>query len=197
MRTLVSIFLVAASTIKLFSQDYKWQNIAVQVKSSFRALSVVDDKVAWVAGSNGWIGRSRNSGKNWSFQQIKNFEELDFRSLYAFDSLTAVVANAGSPARVFRTADGGKSWQSVYQNDDKDAFIDGLDFWNSKRGIAYGDPIHGKMLLISTADGGITWKEFPDGQRPNLKEGEASFAASGTGIRCLSGKKVIVTTGGK
>ncbi|HLZ16613.1 MAG TPA: YCF48-related protein [Cyclobacteriaceae bacterium] len=197
MRTLVSIFLVAASTIKLFSQDYKWQNIAVQVKSSFRALSVVDDKVAWVAGSKGWIGRSRNGGKAWSFQQVKNFEEFDFRSLYAFDSLTAIIATAGSPALILRTTDGGKTWHSVYQNDAKEAFIDGLDFWNDKKGLAYGDPIQGKMLLIATQDGGLTWRELADSQRPNLKEGEASFAASGTGIRCLGGKKVIITTGGK
>jgi len=197
MKKVVSILLYLVVTSNLFSQDYKWQNISVDVKSSFRALSVVDDKVAWACGSKGWIGRSRDGGKTWSFKQVKNFEEFDFRSLYAFDSLTAIIANAGSPAHIFRTTDGGKNWQSVYQNDNKDAFIDGLDFWNDKKGMAYGDPISGKLLLISTQDGGLTWKELPERQRPNLKEGEASFAASGTGIRCLSGKKIIITTGGK
>jgi photosystem II stability/assembly factor-like uncharacterized protein len=197
MKKLLLIFIISVSFEKLFCQDYKWQNINVEIKSSFRALSVVDNKVAWVAGSKGWIGRSRNGGKTWSFQQSKGFEKLDFRSVYAFDSLTAIIANAGSPAHIFRTTDGGKNWKSVYQNDNKDAFIDGLDFWNEKKGMAYGDPIEGKMLLISTQDGGLTWKELPDSQRPNLKEGEASFAASGTGIRCLSGKKITITTAGK
>ena len=197
MKTLVLFFLVALSTIRLLSQDYKWQNIPLEVKSSFRALSVVDNKAVWVGGSKGWIGRSRNGGKAWSFQQVKGFEELDFRSVYAFDSLTAIIANAGSPAHILRTTDGGKNWQSVYRNDNKDAFIDGIDFWNDKKGMAYGDPIGGKMLLIFTQDGGLTWHESSDSQRPGLKEGEASFAASGTGIRCLSGKKVIITTGGK
>src|SRR6266702_2175515 len=81
-RVLLLLFLASASN--LFSQEYQWQNITVDIKSSFRALSVVDDKVVWISGSKGWIGRSRNSGKGWSFQQIKAFEELDFRSIYAF-----------------------------------------------------------------------------------------------------------------
>lgn len=197
MKKIILFLLFIVLVSNLFSQDYKWQNITIDIKSSFRALSVVDNNVAWISGSKGWIGRSRNGGKGWSFQQVKNFEELDFRSLYAFDSLTAIIANAGSPAHIFRTTDGGKTWQLVYQNDNKDAFIDGLDFWNNKKGMAYGDPINGKMLLISTQDEGLTWKELPENQRPNLKEGEASFAASGTGIRCLGGKKIIITTGGK
>ncbi len=197
MKKIILLLSLIASTSSLFCQEYKWKNITVDIKSSFRALSVVDDKVAWISGSKGWIGRSLNGGKDWSFQQVKAFEELDFRSIYAFDSLTAIIANAGSPAHIFRTIDGGKNWQSVYQNDNKDAFIDGLDFWNNKKGMAYGDPINGKMLLISTQDEGLTWKELPENQRPNLKEGEASFAASGTGIRCLGGNKLIITTGGK
>src|SRR5271165_5371132 len=103
-------------TLPLFGQDYVWKNVAIDVKSSFRALSVVNDRVAWVSGSNGWIGRSTAGGKNWSFSQMKNFESLDFRSLYAFDSLNCVIANAGSPAYIFRTSDGGKTWTTVYQN---------------------------------------------------------------------------------
>jgi photosystem II stability/assembly factor-like uncharacterized protein len=194
MRSTLLLLLIVSNS---FSQDFKWQNVAIDIKSSFRSMSVVDNKVAWIGGSKGWIGRSRDSGKTWAFQQIKGFEELDFRSLFAFDSLTAIVANAGSPAYIFRTTDGGKNWASVYKNESKDAFIDGLDFWNNKKGVAYGDPINGKMLMISTADGGLTWKEFPDNQRPGLKDGEASFAASGTGIRCFAGKKILITTGGK
>jgi len=197
MKKFASLLLFLTATTNLFGQEYKWQKIAVEIKSSFRALSVVDNKVVWIGGSNGWIGRSRNGGKSWSFHQVKNFEELDFRSVYAFDSLKAIIANVGSPAHIFHTLDGGATWQLVYQNDHKDAFIDGLDFWNHKKGMAYGDPIGGAMLLLSTQDEGLTWKELPENQRPKLKEGEASFAASGTGIRCFNGTKIIITTGGK
>ncbi len=197
MKKSVLFFLFITSINKIFCQEFKWQNISVDVKSSFRALSVVDDKVAWIGGSKGWIGRSINGGKTWSFRQVKNYEEADFRSVYAFDSLTAIIANAGSPAHIFRTTDGGKNWQSVYQNEKKEAFIDGIDFLDGKKGMAYGDPIDKKLLLIGTRDSGVTWRESPDDQRPELKDGEASFAASGTGIRCFDKKKIAITTGGK
>jgi photosystem II stability/assembly factor-like uncharacterized protein len=53
------------------------------------------------------------------------------------------------------------------------------------------------MLLVKTSDGGKTWQELPDAQRPLLKEGEASFAASGTGIRCYDKSLLMISTGGK
>ena len=124
MKKFFLIFLIIASFEKLFCQDYKWQNVATDIKSSFRALSVVDDKVAWVGGSKGSIGRSRDGGKTWSIKKVQGFEELDFRSVYAIDSLTAIIANAGSPAHIFRTTDGGKNWKSVYENDNKDWLTD-------------------------------------------------------------------------
>ncbi|MBS1488589.1 MAG: oxidoreductase [Bacteroidetes bacterium] len=197
MKYFIAIISITFFSSLLQAQDYTWKNIPVNVKSSFRALSVVNDHVAWVSGSKGWIGRTQNGGKSWTFRQVSNFESLDFRSLYAFDSLRCIAANAGSPAYIFLTTDGGKNWKAVYQNDHKEAFIDGLDFWNNEKGIAYGDPLQGKMLLIATHDGGTTWADLAENLRPELKPGEASFAASGTGIRCYDKKKVTITTGGK
>lgn len=197
MKLFLAALAILCFSVRLRAQDLVWKNGDIHVKSSFRALSVVTDQVAWAGGSQGQIGRSLDGGKHWSFGTIKNFESLDFRSIYAFDSLHCVVANAGSPAYIFSTTDGGKSWRTVYQNEHKEAFIDGLDFWNEQKGIAYGDPLSGKMLLIATTDGGSTWQELPESQRPELKPGEASFAASGTGLRCYDKKKIRITTGGK
>ena len=196
MKKIVLILILLAFTPPIFCQDFSLKNVVVNVESSFRALSVVDNNVAWVSGSKGWIGRSLTGGKTWSFVRIANHENLDFRAIYAFDSLTCLAANAGSPAYIFRTTDGGKNWIVVYQNDDKDAFIDGMDFWNNKKGMVYGDPIGGKMLLVMTNDGGKKWSEAPANQRPELKPGEGSFAASGTGIRCDDFSKVTIVTGG-
>jgi photosystem II stability/assembly factor-like uncharacterized protein len=177
-------------------QDFQLKNIDTKTDASFRGLSVVDNKIAWVSGSKGWVGKSTNGGANWIFKQVKGFETVDFRSLYAFDSLNAIVANAGSPAHILRTSDGGVTWKLVYKNEVKEAFFDGIDFWNEKEGLIYGDPIQNRMLMLRTTDGGHTWKELPGKNRPLLKEGEASFAASGTTIRCLDKEKVIIATGG-
>jgi photosystem II stability/assembly factor-like uncharacterized protein len=196
MKTFILIFLALACH-DTFGQGIQWVNIQTGTDANFRGLSVADDSVAWVSGSNGWVGRSSNGGRTWAFKQVKDFEKSDFRSLYAFDAQTAIIANAGSPAYILRTTDGGTNWTLVYRNDDKEAFIDGTDFWDNKAGMMYGDPIRGRMLLLQTTDGGMTWKEMPENSRPVLKDGEASFAASGTGIRCLEDRKVIIATGGK
>ncbi|MCD6013503.1 MAG: Oxidoreductase [Flavipsychrobacter sp.] len=196
MRIYLILLLFIVST-QLYSQDVRWQAITPQTDASFRGLSVVDDSVAWVSGSKGWVGRSINGGKDWTFTQVKGFEKNDFRSLYAFDANNAIIANAGSPAYIMRTTDGGKNWKIVYQNNDTSAFIDGVDFWNNKEGIIYGDPINGRMMILKTKDGGRIWQALSENSRPMLMEGEASFAASGTNIHCYGKDKVAIATGGK
>jgi photosystem II stability/assembly factor-like uncharacterized protein len=188
------VVLLCLTTSILFAQEYQLEKTVTNSTASFRGLSVVDDKVAWLSGSQGWVGQTTDGGQSWSFNQVKGFEEVDFRSLYAFDNQRAVIANAGSPAHILMTTDGGKTWNPVYTNSHADAFFDGMDFWNDKEGIIYGDPIDGKMLLLSTRDGGLSWTEIKDA--PQLEKGEASFAASGTGIRCTSKNQVMISTGG-
>jgi len=183
-------------TCPAWGQHVAVELIAPKVNSSFRGVSVVDDNVVWVSGSNGWVGLSTNGGKKWDFHQVKNFEKTDFRSVYGFSSTLAVIANAGSPASILVTSDGGISWKEVYHNDSKEAFFDGIDFWNEAEGIIYGDPLQGKMALVRTTNRGNTWYESNSNERPALAEGEASFAASGTGIRCYGSNRLVIATGG-
>lgn len=165
--------------------------------ASFRGLSVVDDSVAWVSGSLGTVGRTLTGGRKWHFWTVPGMEKADFRTLYAFDSLHALIGNAGSPAILLRTEDGGKTWQEVYRNAHPDAFLDGVDFWDDKRGMVYGDPINGRLVLLKTSDAGKHWLEVPELQRPKLDSGEASFAASGTNIRTWGKSNILIATGGK
>ena len=187
------LLLLCLTTSLLFAQDYRLKKTETNISSSFRGLSVVNNKVAWLSGSQGWVGRTIDGGLTWSFNQVAGFEESEFRSLYAFDDQRAVIANAGSPAHILLTTDGGKKWNPVYTKTHPDAFFDGIDFWNDQEGMIYGDPIDGKMLLLHTTDGGVNWNEI---NGPKLEKGEASFAASGTGIRCINSNQVMISTGG-
>ncbi len=195
MKCLSLLFLLISNS--LAAQQFTLKDVAPTTDASFRGLSVVDDHVAWVSGSKGWVGLTTNGGARWELKQVKGYEQCDFRSLYAFDGNKAIIANAGSPAYILYSKDGGTSWTEVYKNEDSAAFFDGIDFWNSNNGIIYGDPIHKKMLLLTTQDGGASWQEKPAACRPELAEGEASFAASGTTIKCMNKKTVIIATGGK
>lgn len=193
-RHIILLFLLLTSSTS-YGQLYALQYIDTRVNASFRGMSVADENAIWVSGSKGWIGRSANGGKDWTFKQVPGYESSDFRTVYAFDSNNAVIANAGSPAYILRTNDGGTTWKQVYKNTDSAAFIDGIGFWNKKHGIVYGDPINGRMLLLYTNDGGHTWKQRRNS--PKLNPGEASFAASGTVISCNLHSTVVIAIGGK
>lgn len=162
--------------------------------ASFRGLSVVNDEIAWASGTKGTVVKTLDGGRTWKLFTVPGMEQADFRSIYAFDGRKAIIANVGSPGHILRTEDGGERWTTVYTNTDPETFVDGVAFWNEQEGIAYGDPIKGRMLMLKTIDGGLSWQELESS--PRLEPGEASFAASGTGIRCFGDSDILVCTGG-
>lgn len=179
-----------------FCQTYELASLNTETNTSIRGLSVVSDSIAWVSGSKGFIGKSIDGGKTWKWTKPKGYELLDFRDIEAFDADHAVIVNAGSPAYILRTSDGGKSWTETYKNADSAIFLDGMDFWDEKNGIIFGDPIKNRMQLLTTSDGGLSWKDATANLNIELAAGEAGFAASGTTIQALPGGKVWIATGG-
>lgn len=194
--TILLLFILLIATAS-YGQMYSLKYIDIRTDASFRGMSVAQDDAVWVSGSKGWVGRITDSGNARRFLRVPGYEDCDFRTVYAFDANHAIIANAGSPAYVMYTSDGGYRWKEVYKNTDSAAFIDGMDFWNKKDGLIHGDPINGHMLLLYTKDGGRTWKERKQKHRPVMGQGEASFAASGTAIGCFLHGAVVVAVGGK
>lgn len=163
--------------------------------TSIRGLSVVNNQVAWVSGSKGHVGISTNGGQTWVWRQVPGFEQSDFRDIEAFSATEAIIMSSGTPAVILKTTDAGKSWKICYRNDDKAYFLDGMDFYNSGRGLVMGDPINGKFLLLETKDAGTTWKEVSTA--PAAIKEEAAFAASGTSIIInKANQQVMMVTGG-
>ncbi len=195
LRLLGVLFFSALLSFNSFSQEI----IPLQkgVNTSIRGLSVVNNSVAWISGSNGYTALSTDAGKTWKWKQLSGYEKLDFRDIEGFSASEAVMVSAGSPAVILSTVDGGASWKEVYRNNSPDIFLDGMDFWDRKRGIIYGDPIAGQMQLLQTLDGGGSWSNISKSLDISLIEGEASFAASGTAVRTLKKGKVRIATGGK
>lgn len=183
---LTTIQLVTGQTITLVEQSKP---------TSIRGLSVVDDHTAWVSGSKGHVGLSTNGGQTWAWQQVKGFEQSDFRDIEAFSDKEAIIMSSGTPAVILKTVDGGVNWKEVYRQDDKAYFLDAMAFYNKKHGIALGDPINGRFVLLKTINQGKTWTELHTG--PNAKNEEAAFAASGTSV-FIAGKNAhaILLTGG-
>jgi len=180
-----------------FSQTYELASLTTETGTSIRGVSVVSDSIAWVSGSKGFIGKSIDGGKTWKWTKPAGYELLDFRDIEAFDANNAVVVNAGSPAYILQTTDGGKSWKETYKNADTAIFLDGMDFWDDKNGIIFGDPINKQIQLLITKDGGASWTDASSRLKFEPATGEAGFAASGTTIQALKGGKVWIATGGK
>jgi len=165
--------------------------------SNIRAISVTGQDDWWVGGSKGWLSHSIDAGKTWLSAQPAG-DSVDFRSIYAFNTLEAVAATAGKAPEIWRTRDGGKQWSVVYKPNNPTAFFDGMDFWNDSCGVLFGDPEdNGRLILLFTQDAGRTWTEPIDTTRPLFATGEAAFAASGTSIVCVGDSTLAIISGGQ
>lgn len=183
----------------LFFQNVFCQSIEISTdsaRSSFRGLSVVNDDVVWVSGSNGTIGKSIDGGKTWTWMIVKGFEKIDFRDIEAFSESTAVIMGVSEPAYILRTIDGGQNWKVVFENKTKGMFLDAMEFLNDSNAVVVGDPIDNHFYIAKTKDGGKSWQNIPDENRPLADSQEACFASSGTNIRKLDGTKTVFVSGG-
>jgi photosystem II stability/assembly factor-like uncharacterized protein len=162
------------------------------VTADLRAVIAVDERTAWASGTGGTWLRTADWGNTWISGTVPGAERLDFRSLAAFDAQRAIVLSAGSPARMFRTGDGGASWREVYGNEAPEIFFDALRFADNSRGYALADPIGGRFVLLETTDGGETWAELPG---PQARPGEGAFAASNSAL-AVRGDFLWFGTGG-
>ncbi|WP_423735624.1 WD40/YVTN/BNR-like repeat-containing protein [Chitinophaga caseinilytica] len=160
---------------------------------SIRGLSVVNDSVVWVSGTQGKAGRTTDGGKTWTWITVPGCDTVDFRDVEGFSGERALLMGIASPGRVMLTEDGGKNWEQVYYNSDSAVFLDAMDFWGDKKGFIAGDPLGGSFKGLITPDGGKTWYNLP---MPKADSAEAIFAASGTTLRALPGGQVAFATGG-
>ena len=185
--TFLTISMVNAQTVKLLNSGSK---------ASFRGLSVVTDKIVWVSGTEGSVGRSVDGGENWTWMTVKGFEKVDFRDIEAFDAKTAVIMSIADPAYILKTTDGGENWNIVFKDTTKGMFLDAMDFWDDRHGVVIGDPINGRLFLAQTTDGGDNWREMKTNTFA-VDSGEACFASSGTNIRKINYIANVYVTGGK
>lgn len=175
-----------------------WQALATPTQASLRAIAVVDRDTLWIGGTNGTLLRTVDGGGTWLDVAPPDSARCDFRDLAVFAPDTALAMVAGQPARLYRTEDGGKSWQVVHADVRPTAFFDGIAF-DGTHGILFGDPIDGAFCVWTSADEGRTWNPVPAAALPVPLPGEAAFAASGTCVAVTgsaSAPTYWVATGG-
>ena len=117
----------------------------------------------------------------------------DLRDVYVRGDGSIIFINSGDDGKIWKVSPGGKSVKLVYNQ--KEVFLDGIAFWNDLYGVAYGDPVNGKFLVLITLDGGEIWRQVDYNLIPYALPNEAGFAASGTGIAAVGESTIYIGTG--
>lgn len=69
----------------------------------------------------------------------------------------------------------------MFENQDPEAFYDGIAFFDPHGGIALSDPVAGKFRILATGDGGRTWQVASAGGMPPALDNEFG-RATGTSL---------------
>jgi photosystem II stability/assembly factor-like uncharacterized protein len=151
-------------------------------KARLRGLCVVSSDVVWASGNGGTVIRTTDGGKTWKASTVPGAVSLDFRDVHAINDKSAYLLSIGEgdKSRIIKTTDGGATWTTSYLNKDPKGFLDAIAFRDADHGLALGDPVEGRFVILRTEDGGKTLVPTPPEAMPPALPGEGAFAASGT-----------------
>ena len=186
--------------------DARWWKVQTSgIDTSLRGVSAAytaDAKgtrvpVVWASGSNGVILKSLDQGETWQRLHVKDGDALDFRGVVAFNASTAYLMSIGEgeKSRIYKTTDGGETWNLQYSDNRKESFLDTIACISEKECLALGDPINSKFLLLKTSDG-EHWNPLPTDNIPPALGGEGAFAASNSCLTLSGDKEIFFATGG-
>ena len=189
----------AVSVLGAVPAGAQWVPQTSAMTGEIRGLVALSPRVVWASGTGGRVLRTTDAGATWTVDAVPGAGKLDLRSIAPRDAAHAFTASAGpaesGAAKIFGTGDGAH-WTERFTTGDSAVFLDAIAFWDDRHGIALSDPVHGKLFLLRTDDGGATWSRIPTDGAPPVLPGEASFAASGTCLAVQGSSNVWIATGG-
>ncbi|PIB36781.1 hypothetical protein BFP72_15915 [Reichenbachiella sp. 5M10] len=171
----------------------------VDSTASLRGISVYSQDIIWVGGSGGTLAKTTDGGSTWTRVVIPDTDTMDFRDVEVLTPTEIVVMSAGegTKSNLYRSEDGGESWDLVYANRFPQGFFNGFSFSDSKNGVLTGDPVDGKLFVLKTTNGGKTWKRVNPSKLPLMAQGEIG-GFSGSGSHLYLGDDFFVNgTGGR
>jgi len=199
----LTVFLIVVSATVGFAQELgkiHQPKLTPQQSGTTQLLisvSPVNSRVVWAAGTGGTYVVTTDGGETWKAAVVPGAETLQFRDVFGVSDKIAYLMSVGvntTDFRIYKTVDGGATWNIEFTNQTVNAFYDCFAFWTPNRGITHSDSVNGVFPDIRTTDG-VTWQSIAANMPPALT-GEASFAASGTCIATQDRTNAWVATGG-
>jgi len=143
-----------------------WQEVYIGTDAQLWDISFVDESNIWICGLKGTIIKYDSKENKYYDYAIESRHEL--KTISFIDNLTGL---AGSKrGEVFRTMNGGKTWDSVFFT--KGFKITKIKLKNSKEGYILCSPVYIKKdnknvknkdsRIYQTTDGGLNWKILVD-----------------------------------
>jgi photosystem II stability/assembly factor-like uncharacterized protein len=162
-----------------------------------QAISPVNANVAWASGVGGTWALTTSGGRRWRSGVVPGADQLEFRDVHGVSAKVAylLAAGVGSDSRIYKTVDGGETWELQFTAEHPAAFYDCFDFWTPNRGLVMGDVINDRLPVLRTRSGGEHWNRIGR-LLPPAQTGEIAFAASGTCVETLGTDHAWIATGG-
>ncbi len=151
------------------------------------------DRVVWASGNQGTCVRTTDGGATWR----RSARRWRWRSTSATSrpsTATGPSSWRSAPARrrgSSRRRQRGTALVECYRNRDPKGFLDAIAFWDHDHGLALGDPVDGRFVILATDDAGRIWTSSPTpgpcpppcpARGPSPRAGPAWSSAPGTSL---------------
>ena len=163
---------------------FTWEWHTTGSFGNLASVDAVSDQVAWaVSTDTAEVLLTVDGGT--TFEEVAPpegiIDGLQFYDVEAksADEALVLAAGTGPQSRIYRTTDGGDSWDETFRAVDEAAFFDCMTMFDENRGLAMGDPVNDKYQIVVTSDAGATWDYAPTDGMPDAMPGEWAWAVSG------------------
>lgn len=148
-------------------------------------ISIANENTVWALAYDGNKGifysvpeftKTTDGGETWTVGSFPpGYYWSSISAINAQTALVAVNINGAGDGSIFKTTDGGATWneQGVNLFSTGTSYLDFIYFWNANDGIAVGDPNPDEFEIYTTTNGGDTWTPVSGDAIPDPIPGEA------------------------
>src|ERR1051325_1080205 len=158
----IGIIAVTVVVTVVSAPRFDWEAQTRGVTHRLRGVSAVSSQVAWASGAGGTVLRTVDGGRTWQALRVAGAQTLDFRDVDAMSDRIAYALSIGAAesSRIYKTIDGGASWELQFADTDPKVFLDAMSFRDDQHGVAFSDSVDGQLVILTTANG-RTWARVP------------------------------------